>query len=145
LSPPQKLPIRNADYESCLDVSFARTSGCIGILNKGSNTEGLLSSSDLLASGSTIKSRLLRHSIEKPFHELDRRLRQELLAIDGAVILNYKGKIITAGAIIQVAAGSEGGGRLSAAKKLGKYGIGVKISADGPIHGFRSDEEVFTF
>lgn len=77
----------------------------------------------------------------KKFHELDRKLRQELIAIDGATIIDTEGNIIAIGAIIQIEAGSTGGGRLAATKTLSKYGVAVKISADGTIQGFRMDKQ----
>lgn len=75
------------------------------------------------------------------FQDLDRKLRQELLAIDGATIIDYEGNIIAAGAIIKIEAGSSGGGRLAAAKTLSNYGISIKVSADGSVSGFRMDRQ----
>ena len=75
----------------------------------------------------------------RKFHELDRKLRQELIGIDGATIVDYEGNILAVGAIIKIEAGSVGGGRLAAAKTLSNYGISMKISADGRIEGFRMD------
>ena len=75
----------------------------------------------------------------KKFHELDRKLRLELLGIDGATIIDYDGSILAVGAIIKIEAGSLGGGRLAAAKTLSNYGISIKVSADGSIEGFRMD------
>ncbi len=77
----------------------------------------------------------------KKFHELDRKLRQELLAIDGATIIDYEGNIVAVGAIIKIEAGSSGGGRLAAAKTLSNYGISIKVSADGSLSGFRMDRQ----
>ena len=54
----------------------------------------------------------------RKFQELDRKFRQEIIAIDGATIIDYDGTIIAAGAIIKIEAGSTGGGRLAAAKTL---------------------------
>ena len=75
----------------------------------------------------------------RKFHELNRKLRQELIGIDGATIIDYEGNILAVGAIIKIEAGSVGGGRLAAAKTLSNYGIAMKISADGRIEGFRMD------
>ncbi len=82
---------------------------------------------------------LIRIIQGKKFQELDRKLRQELIGIDGATIIDYDGSIIACGAIIKIEAGSVGGGRLAAAKTLSNYGISMKISADGKIEGFRMD------
>ena len=77
--------------------------------------------------------------IGRKFQELDRKFRQELIAIDGAVVIDYDGKILAVGAIIKIEAGSSGGGRLAAAKTLSNYGISIKISNDGSIQGFKMD------
>ncbi len=75
----------------------------------------------------------------RKFQELDRKFRQELIAIDGAVVIDYDGKILAVGAIIKIEAGSTGGGRLAAAKTLSNYGISIKISNDGSMQGFKMD------
>lgn len=76
----------------------------------------------------------------RKFQELDRKLRLELLGIDGATIIDYEGNILAVGAIIKIEAGSLGGGRLAAAKTLSNYGISIKVSADGSIEGFKMDK-----
>ena len=77
----------------------------------------------------------------KPFHMLNRRLRQEIVSMDGATIVDADGTIIATGAILKIEAGSEGGGRLAAAMTLAKYGISIKISQDGTILGFYNDKK----
>ena len=62
----------------------------------------------------------------------------ELLALDGAMILNHSGVLLAAGAIISVEGGSASGGREAAALALSDLGIGIKVSADGPITVFKS-------
>ena len=75
---------------------------------------------------------------DKKFHELDRKLRAELLGIDGATVIDYDGNILCIGAIVEIEAGSSGGGRLAAARTLAKYGVSIKISMDSTIscYGF---------
>lgn len=75
----------------------------------------------------------------RKFQELDRKFRQELIAIDGATVIDYDGTILAVGAIIKIEAGSTGGGRLAAAKTLSNYGISIKISNDGSMQGFKMD------
>ena len=82
---------------------------------------------------------LIRIIKGRKFQDLDRKLRAELMAIDGATIIDYDGTILAAGAIVKIEAGSTGGGRLAAAKMLSNYGIAIKISNDGSIQGFRAD------
>ena len=75
----------------------------------------------------------------RKFQELDRKFRQELIAIDGATVIDHDGTILAVGAIIKIEAGSTGGGRLAAAKTLSNYGIAIKISNDGSMQGFKMD------
>ena len=76
----------------------------------------------------------------RKFNELSRVLRQELVGIDGATIVDSDGDIVAVGAIIKIDAGSTGGGRLAAAKQLSHYGVAMKISADGVIEGYAYDK-----
>ncbi len=84
---------------------------------------------------------LIKMIASKKFHELDRVFRAELLSIDGATIVDYEGNIIAVGAIVQIDAGSTGGGRLAATKTLAKYGTALKISMDGSIQCFNFDSK----
>ncbi len=77
--------------------------------------------------------------VGKKFQELDRKLRQDLISIDGATIIDYDGTVLAVGAIVKIEAGSTGGGRLAAAKTLSNYGISIKISSDGTMQGFKMD------
>ncbi len=133
--------VAKAAYETCLDVSFARTGGGIGIL-RPDKVKAVLAgdtiSEDDRVSADSPKGRFLEAIIAgRKFQELDRRLRQDLVAIDGSTVLDATGRILAVGAIIKINAGSDGGGRLAAAKTLGHYGVGLKISSDGAIQGFR--------
>ncbi|MHC1745178.1 MAG: hypothetical protein AB9873_19410 [Syntrophobacteraceae bacterium] len=137
---PQDKVVRQAVYASCLDASFARTGACVGIMASGDI--GKLDSvapkrGDHIQTGESTKAQLIRQIINgKRFQELDRRMRQELLAIDGATILSHKGQILTVGAILHIEGGSSGGGRLAAAIALSKHGTGIKVSQDGGIRGY---------
>lgn len=146
LSPPQSSALREALYESCLDVSFSRTGGCIGVLAYA-HRDGLatlISPADSLARRNSYKTKLVARAIHGArFQDLDRRARLELLSMDGATILDHLGNFLSVGAIIQVPAGSVGGGgRTAAARKLSTVGLGLKISADGTITGFRDGTKV---
>ena len=89
-----------------------------------------------------IKAQSIRKIIHnKPFHELSRKLRQELVSMDGAIVIDSDGTIIAVGAILKIEAGSEGGGRLAAATTLSKYGVAIKVSQDGIIKAFYPDRK----
>lgn len=79
----------------------------------------------------------------KDFISMDRKLRSELIGLDGACILDYTGNVYSYGAIIQNDSGSTGGGRGAAAKKLSKYGLAVKVSTDGYIELYVKGECIY--
>mgnify|MGYP002515467858 CR=1 FL=1 len=88
------------------------------------------------------KTSCLKQTIAgRKFHELNRKLREELSSIDGATIVDYDGTIIACGAIVRIEAGSMGGGRLAATNTLAKYGVAVKISQDGIMQAFMTDKK----
>lgn len=97
-----------------------------------------------------INKRLLKRNVIKtlvnrtPFINLDRKLRCELISLDGACILDTNGNVCSFGAIIKNDSGSSGGGRGAATKKLSNYGIAVKISTDGYIELFISGEPTYS-
>ena len=136
--------IREVIYTSSIDSSFARTGACIGVIDPQSveNLEVAINQNDYLQSGECSKTQTLNMIVrDRKFQELDRRLRQELLAIDGATVLSVDGQILAVGAILKIAGGSAGGGRLAAAKTLAEFGLGIKVSQDGGISGFRGIRE----
>lgn len=130
------IALRRAVYVSCLDVSFARTGGCIAIATSTASDPELLHEADLLSTAASEKSRLLKHTVGRQFAALPRDVREEVVALDGATVLDSEGRILAAGAIVHVPAGSDGGGRLAATKALSRLGFAVKISADGGITAF---------
>jgi len=78
--------------------------------------------------------------------QLSRKLREEMLGIDGATIIDKEGHVLVVGAIVKVDGGSESGGRRAAAKALSQLGFSVKISADGKMEGFMQgkNDEIFS-
>lgn len=146
MQPPQNRQLREAIYQSCLDISFARSGGCIIVVRSGSLDEvgEIVSETDLVSGQNpSIKAKTIRAMVNGRFQTLDRRLRQELLALDGAMVLDHLGNIVAAGAIISVPAGSEGGGRTAAAKEGSVLGLGIKISEDGAISVYREENRIF--
>ena len=144
-------------YLSSLDVSFAHSGGIIAciktenipmlIKSQQDGTQILNSIDNLLPTNiintpkkydnQEMKKRFLKRNFllkiisNKNFPVIDRKMRSELISMDGATIIDFDGNIISIGAIIQNDSGSYGGGRGAAAKKLSKYGFAVKISTDG--------------
>ncbi len=136
----QDQEVRRAIYASCLDASFARTGACVGIVSSGnmSRLKNIVpKDADHVGNQQSEKASFLRTVIGNgPIHNLDRRLRLELLSIDGATVVDYKGNIMAVGAILNIPGGSSGGGRLAAAIALSEYGTGIKVSQDGGIRGY---------
>ena len=169
---------RKAVYLSALDVSYARTGGCVVHLDKDQeesvlrhidvsdllieryyklkceqNRQALISASvpeeqlpeevpfsEFITQPRCTKTANIINMINgRKFYELSRKLRQELLSVDGATIINNDGEVLAVGAIIMIETGGFSGGRLAASKTLSKYGVSLKISADGQIQGFKLD------
>ena len=88
------------------------------------------------------KSACLKGCIQdKKFHELNRKFREEIVGVDGATIIDHDGTIVAVGAIVRIEAGSSGGGRLAATKTLAKYGVAIKVSADGMMQAYIKDKK----
>ena len=141
--------VKRAMYETILDVSFARTGGCLAavplaneknlIKEGGRSAESVIKCDDLLAHPSSVKSRSISRLVQgRKFQDINRTMRKELVGIDGATILNYQGEILAVGAIIKISGGSTGGGRLAATETLAPHGTAIKISADGMVKAFNA-------
>lgn len=141
--------VKRAMYETILDVSFARTGGCLAavplaneknlIKEGGRSADSTIKCDDLLAEPSSVKSRAISRLVRgRKFQHISRTMRKELVGIDGATILNYRGEILAVGAIIKISGGSTGGGRLAATETLAPHGTAIKISADGMVKAFNA-------
>lgn len=147
---PHLRVVRRAVYSTCLDASFARTGACIGVVIPEHASEWRKtadSPKDYLTPALSKKTKVFNSIIgTEKFQDLPRQFRQELVAIDGATLMDHEGTILAVGAILKISGGSTGGGRLAAAKALSKLGVGIKVSQDGQITGFHdgNDEPKFT-
>ncbi len=146
LGRPDDIQLRQAVLETALDVSFARSGGCIGVVtstHRHTWKRVVVHADDYLAPATSLKARVVARTIsDQPFQQLDRRLRQELVAIDGATVIDHHGNLLALGAILQIPGGSEGGGRLAAAEALSTKGMGIKISQDGGIRCYHDNEDI---
>lgn len=104
-----------AVFQTCLDISFAKTGGGIVLVKRVELprllSAQIISTSDFLTANNPKSSCLKTIIANKPFYALDRHLRHDIAAIDGATILDYRGTVLAAGAIVKLSgAGSEDGG-----------------------------------
>lgn len=145
---PRSLALRRAIYESCLDASFVHRGACVGVVAKDRAAQygEVVMRGDRLGDRRSLKSRALRQLIAgRSFAELDRRFRLELLSIDGALVLDHRGRVLAVGTILRIPGGSTGGGRLAAARVLASLGLGIKVSQDGSIACFAGEDETPVF
>lgn len=140
---PDNTDIRRAILETAIDVSFARSGGCIGVVtstNRAKWREVVVNEDDYVQTGNSTKASTMQRLVNgRPFQDLDRRLRQELVTVDGATVIDHHGEVLAVGAILKIPGGSTGGGRLAAAKALSVLGLGVKISQDGGIRCYHDN------
>lgn len=158
-------------YASVLDVSFSHSGGLIAIIAPDKVQElmslkvlnpynnlimsveaavelskrlGYLKQNEMPSAEQVIRRKLLTQLLKgTSFSDTDRKLRSEIIALDGACIVGEDGTIYSCGAIIQNDSGSSTGGRSSAAKKLSQYGVAIKISTDGYIEVYRENKLVY--
>lgn len=134
--------LKKAVYLTVLDLAFAHQGACIGILSKGCNhpialqylkEDELLSASVHIGNGEVLKNILGSQN----FYELPRKIRMSLCSIDGALIMDNTGTILTAGARVQTNGSFlEGGGRTTTAQALAADGIGINVSCGGYVEIF---------
>ena len=104
----------------------------------------------LVVNQDEIKKRLLKRMFltnligDLNFIEMDRKLKCDLISLDGACILNKSGDVCSFGAIIKNDSGSSGGGRGAASKKLSRYGMAIKVSTDGYIELYLDGKPKYT-
>jgi hypothetical protein len=141
---PQRVKAKTAIYETLLDVAFARCGGCIAVVDNGNAAQlsAVVSAKDQVAPAAptvqSLKGEFLAKAVGTAFADLDRLVRAELVAMDGATIISHQGTLLAAGAIVKINAGSTGGGRLAATKALAKLGFAAKVSQDGGVTGFEA-------
>ncbi len=164
---PQKSKYKNAYkflkeiYVSILDMIFSGEGCCIAILRDDVllDFENVYEPINVKNEKKRIeqKKEFLRKCIQiddestnatepkiknRKFENLSRKLRQELLSYDGALILNQSGEFQAIGEIVNVDGNSsDGGGRTKAAQSLAKGGIGIKVSEDGYIECYGDSKE----
>lgn len=136
-------------YLCVIDMAFNRKGACFGIAKRSSKPnmiENAISPTDVQFAGDGIKCKVLGGMLmNKNLKDLGRRTISEIASIDGAVVCDYQGEILAAGAILRISSEDPqsdeyqtGGARTKAAKLCSKYGIGIKVSNDGNVQFYDS-------
>jgi hypothetical protein len=70
----------------------------------------------------------------------------QVLSSDGITVISRSGRLLACGRIIDLVGvtGTAGGGRTQAATAASRFGLAVKISADGPISAFRNGVNILS-
>ena len=133
---------RKAVYLTALDIALMHRGACLGVFPQGGASgqcrelvrPEMLFSAPVQSPDARLLSRMVG---ERKFYEIPRKLRVELCSLDGALLLDASGTILTAGAIVKTEGNAAaGGGRSAAARSLARRGFGIKISNDGYIEIF---------
>jgi hypothetical protein len=128
--------VKQALLASLIEASAAHHGACLGVVPYGQVaqvTANLIDSGDRWNNVNNQRRTMLNQS---NFLNLNRRHRLELLSMDGATLVDQSGRILAAGAILRVDGGSPGGGRTAAARAIARYGVGIKVSQDGPVKAY---------
>lgn len=143
-------------FLSIIDVAFSHCGGSIVIVNENLETRitQYVAPSDLLDTDlRDCETEAKKERLEvfkslirnRCFSQIDDHERTEYLGIDGALIMNDRGKILSIGAILNNCSENGTGARTAAmkglSKKEGSNCIAIKISADGYISVFSEGEE----
>src|SRR5262249_16926291 len=124
-------------YRVALDVSFRRSGGLFVLLRSQGNRHKLIIPGD----GIGDKKREQVYEIfdatlgDANVRTMSRTVLTEIAGLDGGVVLDNKGRILAYGAVLKASGrfSPSEGSRTKAAISASRYGIAVKVSADGDI------------
>jgi hypothetical protein len=125
-------------YQVSLDLSFRRCGGLFVVLQRRDDADKLLSRKEKL--GAPKKSpaeRALDKSLgRRKIHTHMRQLIADVSCLDGAAVTDRNGNLISYGQVLRLAkvgGAGEQGARTRAARAGSKFGVAIKVSADGDI------------
>jgi len=129
--------VARAIYRLALDVSFRRTGALFVLLRNQKSLHQLVVSGDGVGDES-------REAVHEAFDRslggadvvaMSRSVLTELAGLDGGMILSNKGRILAYAAVLKTSGkfSPSEGSRTKAAISAGRFGIAVKVSADGDI------------
>lgn len=131
-------------YGAALDAAFRRSGGLLVLLDRPSSLRSLVRRGDAIGDRG-------RHPIDWEFDaslagrkisSLSPRVLDDLVALDGAVVVDRRGKLLAYGALIEPKAeartSGEEGSRTKAAMAASWYGMAARISVDGTIEFYKN-------
>ena len=139
--------VAGAIYRVALDAAFRRTGALFVILHREKNLR------EIVLKGDAINDKN-RHEVDVAFDDalpgksilsLPRNVLVELSSLDGAIVLNSKGRLLAYGTVLNPKkkgkTATTEGSRTKAAIGASNYGISVKVSSDGDISIFNKGKE----
>lgn len=141
--------VTDAVYRAALDISFRRTGALFVVLSAVSSLGKLVRDSDQIGHRKRDPIHLALDAAVggRTIQELPRAVLADIAGIDGAVVLDAKGRIRAYGAVLepkrQPKTRDSEGARTKAALAASRLGLAVKVSSDGDIAAYRHEERVF--
>ncbi len=141
---------RLALYRTLLDLAFSRYGGCIGVLREGAeqrNVFDLVAPEALFSFVNPPQMTAMFKTVvnSRKFYEIPRKVRVNLCAVDGALLMDSVGTILAAGTIVKTDGSPGAGGRTAAALSMARYGYGVKVSDDGYVEMYHEGKPLGGF
>lgn len=136
-------------YRYALDISFRRSGGLFVVLKRAEDLHEIVKQGDAIGdkSGTQANKEFGRFLKNHTVMNIPRNVVLDLSAIDGALVFSNNGKLLAYGAVLEYPKRSkvrkEEGSRSKAAKGASKYGLSIKISSDGGIKCYNSEDELF--
>jgi hypothetical protein len=135
-------------YQIALDLSFRRSGGLFVVLRTKKNASKLLSVKEQAGSlaKENIDIAMDRWLQRQKIHRWERQLVTDIASLDGSIVIDRNGNLVSYGQVLKIAgvsAGGAQGARTRAAIAGSKYGLALKVSADGDISFYSGGEKRF--
>jgi DisA bacterial checkpoint controller nucleotide-binding len=140
--------VTEAIYRAALDVSFRRSGGLFVVLHNRAHLRSVVREGDAIQDKTRNDlDRAFDKALQNPtIQGLRRAVVVELASLDGAVVMDNSGRLLSYGAVLQPRKrgklrGTEGS-RTKAAIGASNYGLAIKISSDGEICAYHKGQEL---
>lgn len=130
-------------YKSAIDVSFRRTGGLFILLCNKIHLRKIVPQGDAIKDKKRERAHVAfdKSLADQTVASIPRLIRAELAALDGAIVVDNRNKVLAYGAVLKSPPGSKvdsaEGSRSKAAKAASEFGLAIKVSSDGDITIYR--------